>query len=103
MTEAAAAAEEEAADEAVRLANKWDPSEVKRVLDEFASQACRCSAGNAARRRAQPSREQRPRQVILDTGYEEDMFLSNTKICAPPAARSAVQRAVHPSRQSRVR
>jgi hypothetical protein len=27
--------------EALRLANKWDPSEVKRVLDEFASQARR--------------------------------------------------------------
>ena len=102
MTETTAAAEEEAADEVVRLANKWDPSEVKRVLDEFASQARRRNAGNAARRRAQPSRERRPRQVILDTGYEEDMFLSNTKICAPPGARSAVQHAMLPSRQSRV-
>jgi hypothetical protein len=46
--------------EALRLANKWDPSEVKRVLDEFASQARRRlravpSAARVLRRRCSPA------------------------------------------------
>ena len=36
---------EPAAADVVRLNNKWDPSEVKRVLDECASQVCALPSG----------------------------------------------------------
>jgi hypothetical protein len=36
---AAEGSADDSAEETLRLANKWDPSEVKRVLDEFSAQA----------------------------------------------------------------
>ncbi len=74
LAAAMAEAVEPAAPDVVRLNNKWDPSEVKRVLDECASQVriCLAIATGALRLLAW--------QAVLDAGYEEDMFISNTKI-----------------------
>jgi hypothetical protein len=87
----AAVPDESFAEEPLRLSNKWDPSEVKRVLDEYASQA-RSTRPRAPWQRLsrQPAAVCPLPQVVLDGGYEEDMFISNTKIGA--AARRSVPR-----------
>ena len=66
---------EPAAADVVLLNNKWDPSEVKRVLDECASQVRALPVSATCRRT-----EAALRQAVLDAGYEEDMSISNTKI-----------------------
>jgi hypothetical protein len=103
MTEppAAEGSADDNAEETLRLANKWDPSEVKRVLDEFSAQA-RTRPLSSSAPRAVRSCTAAHTQVVLDAGYEEDMFVSNTKIGAPPAPLHAVAICASDSSSSRV-